>query len=144
MINNVTLIGRLTKNIEIRHIKEDTTACNFNLAVNRNFKNAKGEYDADFVPCQAFNHQASILDQYGSQGTLVGITGRIQTRTYDNNGVKVYVTEVRVEQVNILDKLERRQESPFYEAPNPQPVTPSTFMTPDHNNAPISDDDLPF
>lgn len=104
MINQVTLVGRLTKDPDLRLTPEGNYVANVVLAVNRNFRNQKGEYDADFVQCTLWKKTAENTAQYCRRGSLIGITGRIQTRNYDNpEGTKVYVTEVVAEAVKFLE-----------------------------------------
>ncbi|EGQ4287109.1 single-stranded DNA-binding protein, partial [Staphylococcus pseudintermedius] len=95
MINRVVLVGRLTKNPELRHTQSGTSVCSFTLAVNRTFTNAQGEREADFINCIAFKKTAENIINYLSKGSLAGIDGRIQSRSYENKeGQRVYVTEV--------------------------------------------------
>src|SRR5699024_1164930 len=102
MTNNVTLIGRLTKAIDIKATNSGTTVGNFTLAVSRTF--GKKEQEADFITCVAFNKTAEIVSQYTDKGSQIAVVGRIQTRNYENKeGQKVYVTEVVVNQVQLLD-----------------------------------------
>ncbi|WP_428910073.1 single-stranded DNA-binding protein [Niallia sp. Krafla_26] len=104
MINQVTLVGRLTKDPELRITPEGTTVTNVTVAVNRQFRNQHGEIDADFVQCTLWKKVAENTAQYCRKGSLVGITGRIQTRSYDNQeGRRIYVTEVVAETVKFLD-----------------------------------------
>lgn len=156
MVNNVVLIGRLTRELEVRTATTGREVCNFTVAVNRNFKNAQGEYDADFVSCVAFGQTAKFMGQYLQKGNLISVTGRIQTRNYDNDqGQRVYVTEVVVDNVSGLESRRSEQNNGMYSAPTPAATTPPTggpgsFMDkPKPNPAPtaefsISDDDLPF
>lgn len=105
MINNVTLVGRLTKSPEVKVLGQGTAVCNFTLAVNRPYKNADtGENEADFIQCQAWKGQAEFIGAYLEKGSLIGITGAINTRTYDKDGVTKYITEVNVNQVQSLEK----------------------------------------
>lgn len=105
MINNVTLIGRLTRDAELRYTPSNIATAQFNIACNRNFKNANDEYDADFINCVMWREQAERFCNWTRKGMLVGITGRIQTRSYENNdGKRVYVTEVVAENFQILEK----------------------------------------
>ena len=83
MINNVTLIGRLTKDVELKRTPSDIATAQFTIACNRNFKNAKGEYDADFVNCVMWRDQAERFANWTKKGNLVAIVGRIQTRNYE-------------------------------------------------------------
>lgn len=104
MINNVTLTGRITKDLEQRHTNSGKTVVNFTLAVDRRFKDQNGERQADFIQVQVWGKTAEILCQYAGKGSLIGIEGRIQTRNYENNqGQRVHVTEVVAENVSFLD-----------------------------------------
>jgi single-strand DNA-binding protein len=103
MINQVILVGRLTRDPELRVTKEGNSVVNVTLAVNRNFRNQKGEIEADFVNCIIWRKLAENLSLYCKKGALVGITGRIQSRTFESEGKKKYVTEVIAESVRFLD-----------------------------------------
>lgn len=108
MLNNVSLVGRLTKDPEVRKIgSENTSVCNFTVAVNRPFKDENGEKVADFIGCQAWKSQADFIGKYLVKGQLVAITGSIHTRTYEKaDQTTAYVTEVNV---NSIQSLERRE-----------------------------------
>lgn len=115
MINNVTLTGRLTADPEVKSTGKGAV-CNFQLAVNRDFKNQQGEYETDFINMVSFNHSANAIGKYTKKGSLIGITGRIQTRNYDNNmGQRVYVTEVVANNVSFLEKKEPNKPTPYDE-----------------------------
>lgn len=104
MINNVTLTGRITKDLEKKETGKGTSVVNFSLAVDRRFKNSSGNREADFIGIQAWGLTADLLCKYCGKGSLIGIEGRIQTRNYENNqGQRVYVTEVVAENVTFLD-----------------------------------------
>lgn len=104
MLNRVVLVGRLTKDPELRVSQNNIAVANFNLAVNRPFTNQNGERGADFINCVVFRKQAENVNQYVKKGSLVGIDGRIQTRNYENkDGQRVYVTEVVCESVQFLE-----------------------------------------
>ena len=138
MINNVVLIGRLTRDVELRYTPSNAAVATFNLAVNRNFKNQDGEREADFINCVIWRQQAENLANWAKKGTLIGITGRIQTRNYDNQqGQRVYVTEVVADNFQLL---ESRNKSANHSSMDEQ--MPPVF----ENGQPmdISDDDLPF
>ena len=95
MINNVILVGRMTCDAELHYTTQNLAVATFNLAVNRNFKNQSGEREADFINCVIWRQQAENLANWAKKGALIGITGRIQTRNYENQqGQRVYVTEV--------------------------------------------------
>lgn len=101
-INRVVLIGRLTRDPELRKTQNGTSVCSFTLAVNRR-QNQDGTQDADFINCVAWNKLADNIQLYQKKGNQLGIEGRINTRLYDNQqGQKVYVTEVVAENVQFL------------------------------------------
>ena len=101
-INRVVLIGRLTRDPELRKTQSGTSVCSFTLAVNRR-QNQDGTQDADFINCVAWNKLADNIQLYQKKGKRLGIEGRINTRSYDNQqGQKVYVTEVVAENVEFL------------------------------------------
>lgn len=101
-INRVVLIGRLTRDPELRKTQNGTSVCSFTLAVNRR-QNQDGTQDADFIQCVAWNKLADNIQLYQKKGNQLGIEGRINTRSYDNQqGQKVYVTEVVAENVQLL------------------------------------------
>ena len=136
MINNVTLIGRLTRDAELRYTPNNIATAQFNIACNRNFKNANDEYDADFINCVMWREQAERFCNWTRKGMLVGITGRIQTRSYENQqGQRVYVTEVVAESFQVLEKRDNtaNQNSMTDQMP------PSFASSMD-----ITDDKLPF
>lgn len=104
MINQAILVGRLTRNPELKITAEGVSVTNITLAVNRQYRNQQGEIEADFVQCTLWKKTAENTAQYCRKGSLIGITGRIQTRNYDNqDGRKVYVTEVIAETVRFLE-----------------------------------------
>ena len=136
MINNVTRIGRLTRDAELRYTPSNIATAQFNIACNRNFKNANGEYDADFINCVMWREQAERFCNWTKKGMLVGITGRIQTRSYEgNDGKRVYVTEVVAENFQVLEKRDNTA--------NQNSMTeqmPANYANP----MDIEDSDLPF
>lgn len=104
MQNVVALVGRLTKDPEVRVIGQETKVANFTLAVNRPFKDENNEQVADFINCQAWKNQADFMEKYVGKGQLVSVQGSIRTRTYDKDGVTHYVTEVNVDMIQSLEK----------------------------------------
>lgn len=125
MINNVVLVGRMTRDAELRMTQSNTAVASFTLAVNRNFKSQNGEREADFINCIIWRQQAENLANWAKKGALIGITGHIQTRNYENQqGQRVYVTEVVAENFQILESRNQQNN-------NSNPMD-------------ISDDDLPF
>ena len=102
-MNRVILIGRLTRDPELRYTGNNTPVASFSLAVNRNFSNQNGEREADFINIVVWRKQAENCKNYLTQGSQVCVEGRIQTRSYDDqNGGKRYVTEVVADNVEFL------------------------------------------
>lgn len=105
MINNVTLVGRLTKEPELKYTQQSKANTSFTLAVNRAFKNANGEREADFINCVIWGKSAENLANWTHKGQLIGVTGNIQTRNYENKqGQRIYVTEVVANNFQVLEK----------------------------------------
>ncbi|TGE36560.1 single-stranded DNA-binding protein [Desulfosporosinus fructosivorans] len=103
MLNRVVLIGRLTKDPELRYSPSGVAVTNFTLAIDRKFKNAQGERETDFIPCVMFKQLAELCANYLAKGKLASVDGRIQIRTYnDKDGQKRWVTEVVAEDVHFL------------------------------------------
>lgn len=106
-MNTVQLVGRLTRDVELKFTASGTATCSFNLAVNRNFTNQQGEREADFINCVIWRKAAENLANWTRKGSLIAIDGRLQTRSYDNrHGQKVYVTEVVVNNFDLLESKE--------------------------------------
>ncbi|MBM7544967.1 single-stranded DNA-binding protein [Periweissella beninensis] len=104
MINRVVLIGRLTRDIELRYTQGGTAVGSFTIAVNRQFTNQQGEREADFINAVIWRKAAENLANFTHKGSLIGIEGRLQTRNYENQqGNRVYVTEVVVENFSLLE-----------------------------------------
>ena len=111
-MNKVIIIGRNTKDIELRQTTAGTSAVEFSVAVKRTFKSANGEYESDFINCVAFKNTAELISRYVNKGDMVCVVGRIQTRNYTNKeGKKVYVTEVVVEEVEFLQSKKQEAEA---------------------------------
>lgn len=104
MMNRVVLVGRLTRDPELRYTPSGVAVANFTLAVNRNFTNQQGEREADFINCVVWRRPAENVANYLKKGSLAGVDGRIQTRNYEaQDGRRVYVTEVVAESVQFLE-----------------------------------------
>ena len=102
-MNKVVLIGRLTRDPELRYTGNNTAVASFSLAVNRNYSNQQGEREADFINIVVWRKQAENVKNYLTQGSQVAIDGRLQTRTYDDqNGQRRYITEVIADNVEFL------------------------------------------
>ena len=110
MLNRVVLVGRLTKDPEYRTTPSGVSVATFTLAVNRTFTNAQGEREADFINCVVFRRQAENVNNYLSKGSLAGVDGRIQSRSYENQeGRRIFVTEVVCDSV----QFQRSQNNNF-------------------------------
>lgn len=104
MINNVVLVGRLTKDSDLRYTSSGNAVATFTLAVNRSFSNQSGNREADFINCVIWRKPAETLANFSRKGSLIGIVGRIQTRNYENQqGQRVYVTEIIVDSFQMLE-----------------------------------------
>lgn len=152
MINNVTLTGRLAKDIEVAYLQSGTAVGKFQLAVRRNRANANGEYDTDWIRCLAFGKTAEIMSNNLSKGSLVGITGRIQTGSYEKQGQRVYTTDIVVENLAFLESKKtadnNSQQNGHTNTPNYRqnqntvPGFPSSNML--GASVEINDDEFPF
>lgn len=156
MINSVVLVGRLTKdpNIQFTQGGNGVAYVNFILAVNRSFTNSNGEREADFINCQLWRKSAEYLGKYATKGSLIGLTGRIQTSSYQKNGQRVYRTDVVGDNFSLL---ESRQEAESRQNKNSNSNNGNSKQTESDANSDfpgdpfvdgkpidISDDDLPF
>ena len=143
-MNKCTLVGRLTRDPEIRYSQGEnaTATARFSVAVNRRFKNSEGNYDADFINCVAFGKSAEFVEKYFKKGMAIGLTGRIQTGSYTNkDGQKVYTTDVVVEETEFV---ESKGASSADNSNNSRPA-PSTANNNDFMNIPDGvDEELPF
>lgn len=147
MINQVVLVGRLTKDPELRMTQNGTKVCSFNLAVNRKTQ-VQGQPDADFINCVAWSKTAELMEQYLSKGSQIGVEGRIQTRSYDNQQKqRVYVTEVVVQSITFLEPKKQEENSGYY--PDEQPMdpyrtdVPNTYRSAQQNSQPKSNSVYP-
>lgn len=110
MINKFIGNGRVTKDIELKQTSNGISAANFTLAITRNFKNANGEYEADFIQCTAFKGTAELLSKYVKKGDAIGIEGSVRTWNYkDKDDKTVYVTEVQVENIDFLQQKKKEE-----------------------------------
>lgn len=141
MINRVVLVGRLTKDPEFRTTQNGVSVATFTLAVNRTFTNAQGEREADFINCVTFRKQADNVNRFLSKGSLAGVDGRIQSRSYENqDGKRVFVTEAVCESVQFLEPKNNQSNN----QPQQQNGQAQSGNNPFGNGADISDDSLPF
>lgn len=141
-MNKVILIGRLTKDAEIKQTASGIAVATFSVAVDRKYKNEDGSRTADFINCVAWRQTASIIGQYFHKGSKIGIVGNIQSRTYDdNNGQKHYVTEVIVDEVEFV---ESRNDAQQKASPATPPATAPAMENPQIFEGSDTDADLPF
>lgn len=123
--NKVFLVGRMTSEADIKFLNtqngEQMAVANFTLAVNRNFKNQAGEYEADFIRCQVRGRQADNLANWTKKGSKIAVVGSIRTRNYENQqGQRVYITEVDVSEVEYLDPREQPAQNSYQQGDQPQ------------------------
>ena len=164
-MNKAILIGRLTRDPELRYTSTGRAVCQFSIAINRTYTNQQGQRETDFINCVVWDKQAENLAKYVTKGRLVAVDGRIQTRNYDNSeGKKVYVTEVLANSIQFLESKSSVQGNtsmelnPFDSIPEPSYPSSSNSMTSDMESVSvekdpfesfgesieISDNDLPF
>ena len=148
MINRVVLVGRLTKDPELRYTPSGVAMARFTLAVNRTFSNQQGEREADFINCLVWRKQAENAANYLSKGSLAGVEGRIQTGSYEGqDGKRVYTTDVIADSVQFLEP--RNGQASHNNSNTGQAQKDYTRMDEDpfkYSGGPIEvqDDDLPF
>lgn len=112
MINNITLLGRLVRDSELRYTPNNKAVGNFTIAVNRNYKNQNGEYETDFINCTIFGKSAEALNKYSHKGDVIGVEGSMQIRNYeDKEGNKRSVAEVLVEKIHFVRQNKQKEET---------------------------------
>lgn len=127
MINSVSLTGRLTKDVDLRYTQSGTAVGTFNLAVDRQFTSAAGERETDFISCVIWRKSAENFSNFTNKGSLVGVEGHIQTRNYENNqGQRVYVTEVIVENFALLESRASTEQHAAAARPATAPTSQAT------------------
>ena len=137
MINRVVLLGRLTRDVDLKYTQSGTAVGSFSLAVQRPFKDANDERSSDFVNAIIWRKPAENFANFVHKGSLVGIEGRLQTRNYENNqGQRVYVTEVVVDNFSLLEKKGDSQ--------NTQQPPADPFANSDNGKMEFDDSQLPF
>lgn len=148
MINRVVLVGRLTKDPELKYTQSGIAVCRFTLAVNRTFSNQSGEREADFVNCVTWRKQAENTANYLKKGSLTGIEGRIQTSSFDGqDGKRVFMTEVVADSVQFLEPISTRSEqsnSSYQEQSAPSWNSGQRHSPSYSDPSLVNDDDLPF
>ena len=155
MINNVVLVGRVVKELDLKYTSSGTAVGTFSLAVNRQFTNQAGEREADFISCVIWRKSAENFANFTRRGALVGITGRIQTRNYEgNDGKRVYITEVVADNFTLLEPKQTTEQRPRESTRERQQEQKRSNYN-DFNNTPdpfnshgepyfVDDDSLPF
>lgn len=151
MINRVILVGRLTKDPEFKTTQSGVSVATFTLAVNRTFTNAQGEREADFINCVTFRKQAENVNNYLSKGSLAGVDGRLQSRSYENQeGRRIFVTEVVCDSVQFLEpkgnsnqNVSQGQQRGTNNQQSGNTATDNPFSNA-NGSVDITDDDLPF
>ena len=156
MINNVVVVGRLTRAVDLRYTSNGTAYASFTLATDRDFKNQNGERETDFINCVMWRKPAENLANYTKKGSLIGVEGRIQTRNYENEqGKRVYVTEVLAERFHFLESSKTANNDVLSnEGTNTLGVNKNQNSTGNFANSDpftsggdvfnVNDDDLPF
>ena len=148
MLNKVILIGRFTRDPELRSTPQGTSTCSFSLAVNRSYQSANGERQADFINCVAWRQNAEFISKYFHKGNLICVEGSIQTRSWkDNDGNTRYATEVVVDRSHFVEsKQNSAQGGSYVSGMDAAPVfNDSPFGNlPDPISPLGTDDDLPF
>lgn len=148
MINNVVLVGRLTRDPELKMTQSNIPVVNFTLAVNRSYTDQSGERQADFINCVVWRRQAENLARYMRQGSLIGVEGNIQTRNYqDNDGRTIYVTEVLANSIQFLESRGDQQTSNQPSYSNQQQSQTNNFEKDEYYETSkklVAEDDLPF
>jgi len=148
-MNKVILVGRLVKDPEVKTTQSQIAFCGFTIAVDRKFKTASGERQADFISCVAWRQQAEFLGKYFQKGSRVAVVGNLQSRTYDDaNGKKVYVTEVVVDEIEFVDSKKEGAQTSGSEGSRSAAASSNPPPAPSVDNGfyPAMDDDttLPF
>ena len=144
MINRVVLIGRLTKDPELRYTPNGVAVCTFTLAVNRPFTNQQGERDVDFINCVTWRKTAENLANYQKKGNLIGIEGRIQTRSYEgDDGKRRYITEVIAESVQFLEPKKDEKTNQQSQQKSQMTNELDSFFN-ENDTVDIDDSNLPF
>ena len=110
-MNLVVLIGQTTKDVELRRTGSGKAVASFTLAVNKDYKNEQGSYDADFINCVAFEQRAEVISKYVHKGDRFAVIGQLATRSYEKDGRKVYVTDVKVTGFDFLENKKQTEDT---------------------------------
>lgn len=107
-MNKVIIKGTVTRDIDLRYTKNEIAVARFTVATKRATANKDGKYESDFISCVAYQHNAEMINKYFSKGSGILVEGHIQTGSYEKDGKKIYTTDVVVERVEFVDKLEQK------------------------------------
>lgn len=140
MMNRVILVGRITKDPEIKKTAQDIAVVNFTIAVNRNYTDQQGEKQADFISCVVWRKQAENVAKYVSKGMLLGVEGRLQTRQYESETGMKYITEVLCDSVQFLEN----KSSSIQSNEDQQPMKSQSDEFYETSKKLAAEDDLPF
>jgi len=145
-VNKVILVGRLTRDPEVKNTTTGKAVATFTLAVDRRFKNKDGQKEADFVPIVVWGKQAEIAGQYLSKGSQIGVSGRLQVRSYDaQDGQRRYVTEVVADEINFLSSSRKDSTGGYQQPSAPRSDNNMSVMGLDEDfHLMADDDDIPF
>lgn len=147
-MNKIELIGRLTADPELRYNSTNVAYTRFNIAVNRNFLNADGERDADFISCVAWRKTAELVCDYFKKGSQIGVDGRLQTGSYEKeDGTRGYTSDVIIENITFLDKKKDGRPEPELAEPPREEETEEKESNPYEefgDSIEIDDENLPF
>lgn len=110
-MNKVILKGVITRDIDLRYTKNEIAVARFTVATKRTTANKDNKYESDFISCVAYQHNAEMINKYFSKGNGILVEGHIQTGSYEKDGKKIYTTDVAVERVEFVDKLEQKLEN---------------------------------
>lgn len=136
-MNKVIEIGRSVSDVELKQTSSGTSAVEFRIAVKRTYKNANGDIESDFFNCVSFGKTAELISKYVKKGDLIGIDGKLQTRSYTNReGKRVYLTEIVVENVEFLQSKKQDGQAPSFAEGDPFDVPKFEEVDPE--------DGLPF
>lgn len=130
-MNVFTGIGRLTKDVDMKYTPNGLAVARFTIAINRPYKNENGDYQADFINCVAFGKRAETIAQYVKKGHRIGITGSVQTGSYEKEGRTIYTTDINVSGFTFLESAQKTQK-------------PKEQTTVDAEPIQIEDESLPF
>lgn len=126
-MNKVTLIGRITKDPEVKLTQNQTAFCNFTIAVDRRFKDQDGQRQADFINCVAWKQTAEFIRKYFQKGSRIGVSGCIQTRNFEKDGQKIFITEVLVEEAEFVESKNNSQQETQKHVATPEVELPEDY-----------------